>query len=102
MLGLSMSLQLHVRHHRLVSWETGDKDLNLTIANSDTKIERKVKDYTWLFHHCLKLLLLGSISIFSCDSAMTFKLLEDQRRVFNPVFRLCSWAAPLTKGYREL
>lgn len=64
MLGLSMSLQLHVRHHRQLCWETGEEDLNLTIANSDTKVEGEVKDYTWFFHHCLKLLLLGSVSIF--------------------------------------
>lgn len=43
MFGLSMSLQLHVRHHRLVSWEAGDDDLNLVIASSDTKVEGKVK-----------------------------------------------------------
>lgn len=89
MLGVTMSLQLHVRHHGLVSWETGDDDLNLTTA-TDTKVEGKAEDYTWLFHHCLKLLLLGGISIFSCDSAMTLKLLEDQRTVFNPVCSLCS------------
>lgn len=96
MLGLAMSLQLYMRHHGLVSWETGDDNLNLTTANSDTKVEGKVEDHTWLFHHCLKLLLLGGISIFSCDSAMTFKLLEDQRTDFNPVCNLGSWAAPLT------
>lgn len=79
MFGLSISLQLHVRHHRLVSWEAGDDNLNLAIASSDTKVERKVEDYARLFHHCLELLLLGCISIFSCDSAVTFKLLEDQR-----------------------
>lgn len=86
----------YTRHHRLVRWETGDDNLNLTVANSDTKVEEKVKDYTRLFHHCLKLLLLGSISIFSCDSAVTFKC------SFNPVCSLCSWAAPLTQEYGEL
>lgn len=46
MLGLAMSPQLYMRHHGLVSWETGDDNLNLTTANSDTKVEGKVEDYT--------------------------------------------------------
>lgn len=78
-----------------MSWVTSDDDLNLSTANSDINVEEKVEDYTRLFDYGLKLLMLGGISIFFCDSDMTFKWLEDQRKVFNSVCSLRSWAAPL-------
>lgn len=78
-----------------MTWVTSDDDSNRSAANSDTNGEEKVEACTRLFHYGLKLLMLGGISIFFCDSDMTFKWLEDQRKVFNSLCSLCSWAASL-------
>lgn len=61
-----------------MSWVANDDDLNLSTANCDANVEEKVKNYTQLFDYSLHRLMLGGISIFFCDSDMTFNGIRER------------------------